>query len=68
MDIYILHISIAECPCMDIPASISIWISTLVRIIEDLHPKIMDIHVNIRDFLEIHASICYGFSRNRAAQ
>jgi len=62
MDIYFLQISIAECPCMDIPASISMWISTLVRIIEDLHPKIMDIHFDIREFLDTHAWICYGFS------
>ena len=38
------------------------WISTFVWIIEDWHPKIMDIHVDIRGFLEIHAWICYGFS------
>jgi len=38
------------------------WISTLVWIIEDCHPKLMDIHVDIRGFLEIHAWICYGFS------
>ena len=55
MDIYCLRIFIAECPCMDIPACISIWISTLVWIIEDLHPKIMDIHVDIREFFLIHA-------------
>ena len=62
MDIYCLWISIAECPCMDIRTWISMWISTLVWIIEDWHPKIMDIHVDIRGFLEIHAWICYGFS------
>jgi len=33
MDIYCLQISIAECPCMDIRAWISMWISTLVWII-----------------------------------
>jgi len=37
MDIYFLRISIVECPCMDIPASIYMWISTLVRLIEDLY-------------------------------
>jgi len=42
MDIYCLLISIAECPCMGIRAWISMWISTLVWIIEDWHPKIMD--------------------------
>jgi len=47
---------------MDIRAWISMGISTLVWIIEDCHPKIMDIHVDIRGFLEIHAWICYGFS------
>jgi len=52
----------AECPCMDIHNWISMWISTLVWIIEDTHPKIMDIHVDIRGFLEIHAWICCGFS------
>ena len=62
MDIYFLRISIAECPYMDILAWISIWISTLVWIIEDCHPKFMDIDVDIRGFLEIHAWICYGFS------
>jgi len=35
---------------MDIRAWISMWISTLVWIIEDWHPKIMDIHVDIRGF------------------
>jgi len=58
MDIYCLRISIAECPCMDIPA----LISTLVWIIEDWHPKIMDIHDDIRGFFEILVWICYGFS------
>ena len=62
MNIYFLRISITESPSMDIPASISLWISTLIRIIEDLHPKMMDIHVDIREFLEIHALIRYGFS------
>jgi len=62
MDIYCLWIPIAECPCMDIRAWISMWTSTLVWIIEDRHPKIMDIHVDIRGFLEIHAWVCYGFS------
>jgi len=47
---------------MDIRAWISMWISTLVWIIEDWHQKIMDIHVDIRGFLEIHVWICYGFS------
>ena len=57
MDIYCLRVSIAECPCMDIRAWISMWVSTLVWIIEYCHPTIMDIH----GFLEIHAWICYGF-------
>ena len=65
MDIYCLRISIAECPCMDIPAWISMWISTVVWIIQDWHPKIMDIHVDIRRFLEIHAWICHMDSRTR---
>jgi len=26
------------------------------------HPTIMDIHVDIRGFLETHVWICYGFS------
>jgi len=47
---------------MDILAWISMWISTFVWIFENCHTKIMDIHVNIRGFLEIHAWICYGFS------
>jgi len=38
------------------------WIYTLAWIIEDWYPKIMDIHVDIRGFLEIHAWICHGFS------
>ena len=62
MDIYCSRISIAECPCMDIAAWISMWISTLVWIIEDWHPKIMDINVDIRGFSEINVWICYGFS------
>jgi len=62
MGIYFLRISRTECPYMDILAWISIRISTLVWIIEDCHPKIMDIHVDIRGFLEIHAWKCYGFS------
>jgi len=62
MDIHRLRISITECPCMDITAWISMWIATSVWIIEDLHPKIMDIHFDIRGFLEIHVWICYGFS------
>jgi len=62
MDIDCLRVSISECPCMDIRAWISMRISTLVWIIEDWHPKIMDIHFDIRGFLEIHAWICYGFS------
>jgi len=62
MDIYCLRISISECPCTDTRAWISRWISTLVWIIEDWHPKIMDVHVDIRGFLEIHAWICHGFS------
>jgi len=47
---------------MDILALISMWISTLEWIIEDCHPKIIDIHVDIRGFLEIHAWINCGFS------
>jgi len=35
MGIYCLRISIAERPSIDIPAWISMWISTLVWIIED---------------------------------
>jgi len=35
MDIYCLRISIAECSSMDIRAWISMWISTLVWIMED---------------------------------
>jgi len=62
MDIYCLRISIAECPSKDIRALISLWISTLVWIIGDWHPKIMDIHFDVRRFLEIHAWIRYGFS------
>jgi len=62
MAIYCLRISVAACPCTDIPAWISVWVSSLLWIIVDLHPKVMDIHVDIRGFLEIHAWICYGFS------
>jgi len=61
MDIYYLRKSIAECTCMDIHAWISMWIFSLIWIIEDRHPKIMYIYVDIRGFLEIHAWICYGF-------
>jgi len=46
---------------MDILAWITMWISKLVGIIEYCHPKITDIHVDTRGFLEIHAWICYGF-------
>jgi len=60
--IYCLRTSIAECPCMDIPALILMWISTLVWIVENSNPKMMNIQVDIRGFLEIHARICYGFS------
>jgi len=42
--------------------NINVDITTIVWIIEDWYPKIMDIHVDIRGFLEIHAWICYGFS------
>ena len=56
-----LRISIAECPYVDIPAWISMWISLLVWIVEDLHLKIMDIYVDSRRFLKIHVWICYGF-------
>ena len=62
MGIYCLRISIAECPCMDIFAWLSMWISTLAWIIEHWRPKLMDIHVDIRGFLEIHVWICYEFS------
>jgi len=34
-DIYCLRISIAECPCINIPAWISMWISILIWIIDD---------------------------------
>ena len=57
MDIYCLRIPVVECPCLDMTAWISMWISTIVWIIEDWHPKIMDIHVDIRGFLEIHVHI-----------
>jgi len=39
MGIYCLRISIAEWPCMDIRTWISMWISTLIWVIEDWHPK-----------------------------
>jgi len=61
-DIHISRTSIVECLCMDIPVWISMWISTLVWRIEDWHPKNMDIHMDKRGFLEIHACISYGFS------
>jgi len=61
MNICRLRISIAEYPSMDIPAWISMWISTLVLIIEHWHPKITDVHFDIRGYLEIHVWICYGF-------
>jgi len=35
---------------MDIPAWISMWISTFVWVIEDRHQKIIDIYVDIRVF------------------
>jgi len=46
------RISVLEYPC-GYPRLYG-WLKT--------HPKIMDIHVDIRGFLEIHAWICYGFS------
>jgi len=49
-----------ECPCMDITAWISMWISTLMEN-EVRHPKIMDIHMDNRGLKEIHLWICYGF-------
>jgi len=62
MDIYCLRISIVECIRMDIPAWISMWIPTLVWIIEDWHPKIMNTGIyDVRGFSEI-LWICYGFS------
>ena len=65
MGIYCLRIFIAECPSIDIPAWISMWISTLVWIIEDWHKKIMDIHVDIRGFSGIHVKIYAMDSRTR---
>jgi len=49
--IHVPWIFIVGCPCMDIPAWISMWISALVWIFEELHTKIMDIHMNNRVFL-----------------
>ena len=62
MDIYFFTDIHCRMSLLDILAWISMWISTPVWVIEDCHPKIMDIHVDIRGFLEIHAWICYGFS------
>jgi len=61
MDIYCLRISIAGCPCMDIRAWISMWISILVCIIEDWKKSWISMLIS-GDFFEIHAWICYGFS------
>jgi len=61
MDIYVLRISMVEYLCMDIPAWISMWISTLAWIIEESENH-TDIDMNNRGFLEIHVWICYGFS------
>jgi len=47
---------------MDTPAWISMWISTLVWIIEDWQKKNMDIYDEIRGFLEIRVWICCGLS------
>jgi len=46
---------------MDLHVWISMRISTFAWIIEDRHPKIVDIHMVKRGFLEIHVWICYGF-------
>jgi len=54
MDIHVPLTSIVKYPCMDTTTWISIWISTLAWGIEDLHPKIMDIHMYDRGFFEIH--------------
>jgi len=62
MNIYVPRTSIVGCPCTNITAWISMWISTLVWIIEDWYPKIMDTHTDDRTFLEIHVWMWYGFS------
>jgi len=54
MEIYFLRISIVECPCMDFPGWISMLISTLVWIMKDWHPKVMNIRMDNRVFLGIH--------------
>ena len=60
--IHVPRIPIVECPCIDIPARISMWISTHAWITEDRHSKIMNIHMDNRGFLEIHVWICFCFS------
>jgi len=62
MNIYVPRISIVECPCMDVPVQVSMWISTLVRRIEDWYPKNMDIHIDNRGFTGIRVRICCAFS------
>jgi len=62
MDIHLWIFIVYGYLLRNVLAWIFMWISTLVWIIEDWHPKIMDIHVDIRGFFEIHAWICYGFS------
>jgi len=54
MDFHVPQISIVEYPCMQIKTSLGI--------VEDWHPKIMDIHKDSRRNLEIHVWIGYGFS------
>jgi len=41
-----IRTSIDECPCMNIPAWISMWISNLACIIKDWHLKTIDIHMD----------------------
>jgi len=62
MDIHLWIFIVYGYRLRNVLAWILMWISTLVWIIEDCHPKIMNIHVDICGFLEIHAWICYGFS------
>ena len=57
MDFHVPQISIVEYPCMQIKTSLGI--------VEDWHPKIMDIHKDSRRNLKNHVWIGYGFSDQR---
>ena len=61
MNIYCLRISISECPALISRLGYECGYPHLNRYLKT-YPKIMDILVDTRGFLEIRVWICYGFS------